>query len=387
MLPPRTTCSLAKRPLASNETPHACQRKFEAPQQNLSSSQHLVGRWSAQEDERLKNCVLTWLKTRGLSTDSYQCSLSKQSRLSARADSKMFKGLWVHVSVYFPGRSVESVKNRGERLFHPFSKRGGWTAENIEELERLVRLHGRKWVQIGAILGRDPGAVRDKFRQLVAKKSGSVKDLSCRWSREEEDRLIEAIKRALPEIHWEDPNSVPLYKIPWKIVAPSLGRTVYACMEKWHSSTHGRLCHYKVKNWGMEDYSKLVSAIVGCQATAIDQVPWESLPVPYSAYISKRMWNKAIQQHQLGALPFVVQVGNLSEKFCKEELPYRQIGTVVRVKAQEDVNGIEEHPVNSTTMMNSDRSEPHISMPSESVDGRGCKRRRVHDNIEENFAV
>lgn len=72
---------------------------------------------------------------------------------------------------------------------------GKWTAEEEASLKELLAARGERWVELGALLGRLPEAVRDKCRALKlgeAKRQGG-------WSAEEEGKLTTLVTRYLEE--------------------------------------------------------------------------------------------------------------------------------------------------------------------------------------------
>lgn len=278
----------------------------------------LSGRWSAEEDERLRTKTIQWLQSKDLTVKDYQEALSSQSRMNLRPETKRMKGLWVYIAQFFPERTVESVKSRGERLFHPGSKKGSWDEKEVERLIDLVQEHGRRWVLIGALLKRDPNSTRDKYRLETEKRKGYGRTPSSRWTKEEEDQLIQLVRNEFPDIDWTsgDRSKIPLYNIPWKVVSAKMHRTKAACMEKWHANLHGRVVGYRVKNWNRQEYSVVIRAVKESGAQQYDQVPWEDLSVIYSAYLCKRHWKNLVRRKKLQDTSFRNQVDVLYQMYC-----------------------------------------------------------------------
>ena len=95
---------------------------------------------------------------------------------------------------------------------------GKWTAEEEASLKELLAARGERWVELGALLGRLPEAVRDKCKAL---KLGEAKGQGG-WCAEEEGKLTTLVTRYLEER--------PAVRIPFSLV-PSILASV--SMFKW----------------------------------------------------------------------------------------------------------------------------------------------------------
>ena len=292
-------------------------RKFGQFNSQKDKKKLIRGRWSEAEDKWLIKLATEFLVSRNCSVKEYQNSLTSSNRLDCRINTKKFKGLWVSVALYFPDRTVESVKCRGERLFHPGCKKGPWDSDEVKQLFKFHAEYGNKWVKISTLLDRDPNSTRDKYRLEKVKLSNHGRTTASRWTEEEEMALIMQVKNFYPEVNWENPkyNEIPLYNIPWKKIAPKLQRTKAACIEKWHAHLHGRLSGYNVKSWNVDEFSILLKAIKATGALKKDEVPWESLNIPFSAYICKRQWKNVIKRENLSKLSFLDQIQSLEKHF------------------------------------------------------------------------
>jgi len=286
-------------------------RKFGGTTQSTATT-YVRGNWSQEEDRRLKEAVESFLRTKEVSVEEYKHSLSSENRTQERSQTKQIKGIWIYCSNFFPHRTVESVKNRGERIFHPSHKRGRWSDQEVSNLVEFVSEYGRSWVKIGSLLNRDPNSVRDKYRLETEKKSGLGKPTSSRWTKDEEQHLVTLVKEYT---NWKPGDKVPLYNIPWATIAKVVQRTKSACMEKWHSNLHGKTAGYRTKNWATPQFEELVHAVRNCGAKEYDQVPWESLPLEYSTTLCRRNWKNLIKKRKLTGLPFTEQVRELCHHY------------------------------------------------------------------------
>jgi len=285
-------------------------------------SEALKGRWSAAEDKVLLKQTKAYLALKNRTLDEFRLTLTNDERMKNRGETKDFVGLWVSVAKFFPERSVESVRNRGERLLHPSRRQGKWDDKSTAQLIDLVSKHGRKWVMIGNILERDPNAVRDKYRLVGEKEAGFHSEKIARWSKEDEDKFIAFMRSKFPKADWdaEQPKNIPLYDLPWTEICQHMNKSKSACWEKWHGSLHPRAAKYRAKRWTGEDFSPLVESIYRSGALEEDQIEWERLTMRYSPKVCKSQWRVIMNRNRNHFNPdnpsFRSKVLILARRYC-----------------------------------------------------------------------
>jgi hypothetical protein len=91
-----------------------------------------------------------------------------------------------------PDRNKKSMNRYRERYFQNVEQDTEWTEEQINELRNLVKEKGRKWVEIGEVLGRTQDSVYQKWKNRIRQGDAQRFD---RWEEEEIQALILAVRQ------------------------------------------------------------------------------------------------------------------------------------------------------------------------------------------------
>lgn len=111
---------------------------------------------------------------------------------------------WDKAEQAIPQRTRKQIIERARRIYHNFVARGTWTQEQKEEVHELFETHPKKWTEIAGMINRDPKDVRDYWRNTYLVLESQVKS---RWSKDEEERLREAVEENLSKIRITRENS------------------------------------------------------------------------------------------------------------------------------------------------------------------------------------
>ncbi|KAJ9659484.1 hypothetical protein H2198_003059 [Neophaeococcomyces mojaviensis] len=135
-----------------------------------------------------------------------------------------------------PNRNRRAMTRFRERHFQNVEK-SEWTTEDDDELERLVKELGNKWVEIGQRLGRTQDSVHQRWRhKLNYGKQRTGGD----WTSDEMAKLEQEVT-AMAQKQGKDPDDSDL-DIKWTVVSERLGsgRTAQQCSNRWRINTHTR---------------------------------------------------------------------------------------------------------------------------------------------------
>lgn len=181
------------------------------------------GRWTKDEDEKLKQSVTSYLSSKGLDVkDAIPVLMAKRS-----TESKEISDAWYEIAKVFADRSLLSVYNRTERLFSEGNNRGAWTDAEVGLMLHLVDQHGTKWAMIGKQINRIAGAVKEKYSKIAL--GDGAKD--GRWTKFETDKLKDAVAENMGDDK----------AVNWAAVQRSVGsRTMSQCISKWYDLESGR---------------------------------------------------------------------------------------------------------------------------------------------------
>ncbi|KAK3384985.1 hypothetical protein B0H63DRAFT_472073 [Podospora didyma] len=152
----------------------------------------------------------------------------------------VLKQLWSSIAEACPSKPRRKLQHWCRLKFNNYVARGTWTKEQDDELAQLIAIHGQKWSEIGGMIKRYPGDIRDRYRNYLVCR-GTVK--TDYWSEEEEARLRKAVEEAMGRIQ-EDPaptsmamsaNGSAENLINWQQISQAMGRTRtrLQCIEKW----------------------------------------------------------------------------------------------------------------------------------------------------------
>ena len=175
------------------------------------------GAFSKTELDTIRSSVITWAQARDLSTDDFSWIFAGTGQRSSD-----IRGLWKHVALALPRRTIKSVAEAGNRILHPNANKGKWTAEEDEELRSLVAERGNKWLEIGTSLGRPRDACRVRWREI---KLGAQRNTG-KWSEEEEEKLklvVNEYLQAKKDAERSDMNNNSAIRVPTIVSMPANG--------------------------------------------------------------------------------------------------------------------------------------------------------------------
>lgn len=96
---------------------------------------------------------------------------------------------WSLISKQIPGRNAKQCRERWFLNLDPSINHGPWTPEEDEQLLNFVAQLGGRWALISKhIKGRTENSVKTRFHSLQRKEARNRK-----WSKEEDDKIIEAV--------------------------------------------------------------------------------------------------------------------------------------------------------------------------------------------------
>jgi len=135
-----------------------------------------------------------------------------------------------------PNRNRRAMTRFRERHFQNVEK-SGWASDDDDELERLVKELGNKWVEIGQLMGRTQDSVHQRWRHKL---NYGVQRAAGDWTPDELDKLEQEVL-AMAEKQGKDPDDSDL-EIKWSVVSERLGtgRTAQQCSNRWRINTHTR---------------------------------------------------------------------------------------------------------------------------------------------------
>jgi len=135
-----------------------------------------------------------------------------------------------------PDRNRRAMTRFRERHFQNVEKTE-WTAEDDEELERLVKDLGNKWVEIAQMMGRTQDFIHQRWRHKL---NYGKQRVSGDWTLDELNKLEQEVL-ALARRQGKDPDESDL-DIKWNVVSERLGsgRTAQQCSNRWRINTHTR---------------------------------------------------------------------------------------------------------------------------------------------------
>lgn len=164
---------------------------------------------------------------------------------------------------------------------HVFLQRKGrWSDEENDLLQKLYDEHGNKWALIGSKIGRSAWEVRDRYRCLLNHEHNRGK-----WTAEESLRLAKIINVLHPS-----ENGPPTGGILWSQVTRLMKtRNHYQC--KAHFITlHNRLTAKLGSEWNAEDDANLIQKLAALGAETVSDVNWSHLSSKWPGEKIRTRW-------------------------------------------------------------------------------------------------
>lgn len=159
-----------------------------------------TGPWTQEELNNLGKVVNDFMEDNNLTQQEVNQLVHA---VPSKAESRN-KDFWDKAEQAIPQRTRKQIMERTRRIYHSFVARGTWTQEQKEEVHELFETHPKKWTEIAGMINRDPKDVRDYWRNTYLVLESQIKS---RWSKDEEERLREAVEEALSKIRITRENS------------------------------------------------------------------------------------------------------------------------------------------------------------------------------------
>lgn len=271
--------------------------------ESLKRTDVKTGKFSKEEEEALRQAVINFARENGLSTEDFSWIIGKKEYNNVHGN--QIRGIWTKVAQSLPNRTIKSVAASGVRMFHPFANRGAWTSEEDASLRAMVLAVGTKWTQISNTIERTPEACRLRWREI---RLGSEK-CSGPWSKEEEERLAEAVQKfgrprslkgnsTVPKVDSEGNTIMPnrrmiLDDINWEaVVAHVKTRSRIQCVTKWYLRLGPTM--QDRGEWDKPEDKVLLKALWALRerqnSVMEHEVRWDTLVPGRSADQCKRRW-------------------------------------------------------------------------------------------------
>jgi hypothetical protein len=214
------------------------------------------GEFAADEDELIRRAIRGYQQDHNLDTAAIVeiiqwTNLGKNHRssdLQKQDDpeeddveiAKESRELWDEIKQCCPTRTTAYLRGHVRAKYNAF-KTGTWSEGEDEQLKSLVEEFGNQWKLIASIMDRSSHDIYNRWNDYL-QHGDSRKD--GRWSQDEENLLVEAIKTVVQRDEDEraaagEPRrkAYSSQDIKWKEVCAELGgiRSRVQCLHKWRS--------------------------------------------------------------------------------------------------------------------------------------------------------
>ena len=222
------------------------------------------GRWSVQETRLLKRNVKAFMKEHGIEDiASFVLNTGKSKDRSRQFYHYIGKGIQ---------RPLFGIYRKVIQVFNVQNYIGKWTAEMDQELQRLHKIYGNKWEEIGRHMGMSGRAVIDHFKAQKNRKNIG------RWTESEEKKLSDAMAELQRE-HGGEGDDLPS-SVRWEDVATKVGsRNAVQCHHKWVVALSWKQTRRAEAKWTGADDLKLIHVLSSLQEEVEDEeaVDWQAL--------------------------------------------------------------------------------------------------------------
>ncbi|KAK4457487.1 hypothetical protein QBC42DRAFT_144505, partial [Cladorrhinum samala] len=198
-----------------------------------------TGKMLESEVKKIKQAVAKFRENEGLTQTEVNTIIQEnpQRKTGSKDARDVHQKLWSMVVDACPSRPRKKLILWCRKNFHNFVARGKWTAEQDDELDEMVKAHGKSWVLIGGLINRHPDDVRDRYRNYLICRETAKQDY---WTVEEEEQLTAAVEKAIKKIQEnldrEGKRDVTAEElVSWGLISDEMGRTRsrLQCQEKW----------------------------------------------------------------------------------------------------------------------------------------------------------
>lgn len=212
-----------------------------------------AGRWTADEDERLKHLVAQNGNKKALN--------------------------WVAIATRLQGRSDQQCREHWFRSLRPQLDRKRWTPEEDREILKRVAEIGMKWARISKeyMPSRCDNDIRERWSAMIRRKSSQRAERQM-WRADEDERL----KRVVAEHRGKD----------WKAIATCMqDRNHSQCLHRWQNHLRPQL---KKSEWTLEEDQQIWNGVME-MGTKWAQIRKKYMPNRNENDISRR-WKLIIQK-------------------------------------------------------------------------------------------
>ncbi|KAG8194582.1 hypothetical protein JTE90_013320 [Oedothorax gibbosus] len=230
----------------------ACQLKLE--EKEALKSQGVViktGKFTAYEVSLLKRNYNEFTKRFQINDPQILLGIGQTSRKKDVMAFLRAKHFYVRLGKDLPDRQLFTIYRKARILFHHLKKETKLDKEDVNRIRKAHSRMGSKWQAIGNIIDKSADTARQAF--LWHDKSIN----RGRWTAEEEDQLISAIKTVTGKT---DLSNIEIEgAILWEKVADLVpSRNCHQCRCHWNEHLS---CKFKTVCWNKKDFGKLVSIL------------------------------------------------------------------------------------------------------------------------------
>ncbi|KAM7514788.1 hypothetical protein LguiA_004371 [Lonicera macranthoides] len=263
-------------------------------------------RFSAEEDEMIKEAVQNYIDTHNLGEEG----LNKVLNCSSHPE---LKNCWKEIGAAIPYRPFRAIYYRAHILFERGETRK-WTQEEYEFIKKVQEKHGNNWKLIADELGKHRFHVKDTWRRI---KLANMK--KGHWSQEEYQTLFDLVNTDLQMKASEEKKSkhgMLRDNICWGAISDKLStRTNQTCCRKWYTQLTSSMVEEGI--WADVDDYRLLDALFNLDACCVEDVDWDSLLEHRSGEVCRKRWDQMVRHIGLhGLKSFSEQVDILAKRYC-----------------------------------------------------------------------
>lgn len=218
------------------------------------------GKWSSQELKLLRHNMAQFLECHDISDPTKLLFASRH----LDSDEMSYWTRFVRETQFYKElgkgiqRPVIAIYQCARRIYDEKNYVGKYTESELQELKRLVKVHGSDWVGISAVMDRSTMSLNRKYAKLV-----KGEENRGTWTEEEVQRLNEAVHYITNTSEGE----AVYHDIYWPAVSQMVKtRGPDKCRQKWLDKLCWSMNDKKVQRWRRSDDIKLVTSLYesGC---------------------------------------------------------------------------------------------------------------------------
>ncbi|CAK9158521.1 unnamed protein product [Ilex paraguariensis] len=271
-------------------------------------------RFSREEDEIVKEAVLTYIEAHGLGEEGLDMVMHCGSHPETR-------NCWKEIGAAIPYRPPLAIYYRAHILFERDEQRK-WTQDEYELIRKYQEKHGNDWKSLADELGKHRFHVKDTWRRI---KLSNMK--KGHWSQEEYQTLFDLVNADLQMRAFEEKKSkhgMLRDNIPWEAISDKLSTRINAtCCRKWYTQLTSSMVAEGI--WADTDDYRLLDELFKLDACCIEDVNWDELLDHRSGELCRKRWDQMgrhIGHHRNKS--FADQVEILAKRYCPNLLEARE---------------------------------------------------------------